>query len=329
MKMTTETFIKKALKLNPDYDYSLSVYLEREVPLKIICPTHGIFEQKPSIHLGDHSRCPTCAKEIIAIKNFERGKLKADKCAQEFLNKAVSIHGDKYDYHLVEYIHSGSKVKIICPIHGIFEQAPNTHLNGHGCVYCQKEIAISNLLSKNKDKNKKSKEEFISKALKLHGNYYNYSQVDYRTAVQKVKILCPLHGSFEMRPDHHLLSGTCPECSSTSAGEKYIKAYLEEMKIPFETQKTFPECKYIKVLRFDFWIPSLNLLIEYDGTQHFKPIGYFGGEKAFKQLQIRDQIKNKFCSEKQIRLLRISYLNRDIGAFLKGELKLNGRGTYD
>lgn len=124
-----------------------------------------------------------------------------------FIQKAKEAHGDKYDYSLVEYKNSSTKIKIICPKHGVFEQTPNNHLRGCGCLSC----SFLNKAS--------AKEQFIEKARKVHGNKYDYSLVDYKNNYTKIKIICSKHGVFEQAPDCHLRLGAgCPHCKS-SKGE--------------------------------------------------------------------------------------------------------------
>ena len=116
---------------------------------------------------------------------------------KEFINKAQKIHGDKYDYSLVEYIGSFSKVKIICKKHGEFIQMPNKHLCGRGCPKCGKRL---------------STEEFIKSVKKIHINKYDYSLVKYYDSFTKVKIICPIHGIFEQSPVNHSQGSGCQKC---------------------------------------------------------------------------------------------------------------------
>ena len=102
----------------------------------------------------------------------------------------------------------------------------------------------------------------------------------------------------------------CPECYPLeSLGEKNIENYLISNNINFEKQKRFKECKNIRTLPFDFYLPKYNILIEFDGEQHFKPINHLGGEKHYKNTIRNDEIKNKFCKSNNIQLLRIPYYN--------------------
>jgi len=122
-KLTTEEFIKKARAVHGDkYDYSLVEYVNSRKKVKIICKEHGVFEQVASNHLR-HQGCPACS-----------GKAKSS--TEEFIEKAKSVHGDKYVYSLVEYLNVRTKVKIICRVHGVFEQEVSSHLKGNGCKKC-------------------------------------------------------------------------------------------------------------------------------------------------------------------------------------------------
>ena len=140
---------------------------------------------------------------------MERNKL----TTEEFINKAKIIHGDKYNYPLVEYKNNYAKVKIICKEHGIFEQVPNHHLRNHGCPKCKK--------------NRLTTEEFISKAKNIHGEKYDYSLVKYENNHTKVKIICIEHGIFEQTPNHHLSGQTCGTC----AGMNALSAIKRHVKI--------------------------------------------------------------------------------------------------
>ena len=108
---------------------------------------------------------------------------------EEFIEQAKSVHGDKYDYSLSEYIKASKKVKIICPIHGVFEQSPNSHLQKHVYPKCSFEkISIKNRLGI---------DEFMKRANFIHKNKYEYSLVKYVNYHTKIKIICKEHGVFE------------------------------------------------------------------------------------------------------------------------------------
>ena len=115
----------------------------------------------------------------------------------------------------------------------------------------------------------------------------------------------------------------CPKCrKSISTIELKVKVWLDENAIEYETQKTFAGCGKKRLFRFDFYLPVQNKLIEVDGEQHFKPV-YFGNKKTspekiqenFLKGQERDKVKNKFCEDNHIPLLRISYTDFNEGKY--------------
>lgn len=149
----------------------------------------------------------------------------------EFIQKAILVHGEeKYDYSLVDYINTRTKVIIICPVHGEFEQSPNNHLSGKGCPKCAN-IATGIRLNS-------STEQFIQKAILVHGDKYDYSKVDYKHSNSKVVIICPIHGEFLQSPDAHLKGKGCKKCSNDQQRirnsikfEKYIRC---RYNLPFK-----------------------------------------------------------------------------------------------
>lgn len=128
-KKSQEEFIKEIMDIHSDkYDYSKVKYINNNTNVIVICPEHGEFLKKP-IHLINRGQgCPLCSRDEISSK--QRMGL------NNFITKAKEIHGDKYDYSLVNYKNNRTKVKIVCPEHGEFEQLPTNHLRGKGCKYC-------------------------------------------------------------------------------------------------------------------------------------------------------------------------------------------------
>ncbi len=270
---STDQFINDSRKVHGDkYNYSLSDYKQAHKKIKIICSDHGIFEQKPNNHLNGQN-CPKCTNN-----NFKSS-------TEEFIIKAKEIHGNKYDYSLVDYKNNKSNVKIICDGE-IYEQSPKSHLKGIDL----KHITL---------------EEFIKKSNKLHGNKYDYSLVSFKTTYDYIKIICPIHGIFIQRLGSHYVCG-CPNCQE-SKGERKIRLLLKHNNVQYKSQKSFKDCKNIKCLPFDFYLPKYNCCIEFDGIQHFEPIDFFGGEEFFKYRQKNDKIKNEYCKNNNIHLIRIRY----------------------
>ena len=118
---TTDDFINESNKIHNDkYCYISSIYKGSEIKIEIICTIHGVFRQTPSKHLQGQG-CPNCKNTITQ---------------GDFIKKSNIIHKNKYDYSLVEYNSTHNKVKIICPIHGVFYKTPHNHLSGQGCQKC-------------------------------------------------------------------------------------------------------------------------------------------------------------------------------------------------
>ena len=198
-----------------------------------------------------------------------------------------------------------TKVTITCPEHGDFEQRAGSHLQGSGCPKCH-----HNKLSLDR---RSTIDIFIQKANNIHNNFYNYSKVKYINNSTKVIIICPIHGEFLQTPGHHIdQQNGCPKCKS-SKGEDTIEIYLKNKNIIYEKQKSFPNCKYKKSLRFDFYLPNHNLCIEFDGPQHYGPSypknNIEKAKEIFELTKLRDNIKTQYCLDNDIKLLRISYLD--------------------
>lgn len=274
---TTENFIKEATDTHSDkYNYSLVNYINAKTKVKIICPTHGEFEQIPRNHIrGQH--CQKCSG-VFMDDNY-------------FIEKAIMVHGDKYNYSFIDYKNSLTPVKIICPIHGEFEQRPKDHLIGKECQKCSGTYMDTTY--------------FIEKANKIHDFKYNYNKAVYKKTNEKLIIICEKHGEFIQIPNAHLNGSGCPICKE-SKGEREIRKILEENNIKFESQKKYSNCKNIKELPFDFYLPEYNTCIEYNGEQHYKSIKHFGGEEKLIKTQKNDIIKFNYCKNKNINLLIIN-----------------------
>ena len=218
-----------------------------------------------------------------AIDNHLNGAKPNRITLNRFLIKSKEVHNNKYDYSLVKDITGiNNIVNITCPKHGVFTQKVNNHMNlKDGCPKCV-------------GRGLRTTESMIEDFKKIHFDKYDYSLVVYK-ANGKVDIICKEHGIFKQNIYKHLLGQGCKQCSSNSIGEEYIKIYLEKNKIKYINQHGFDTYKYINKLNFYFYLPKLDVLIEYDGLQHFEPVKDFGGIEAFKLGLKRDEAKNKWC----------------------------------
>lgn len=288
-KLTTKEFIEKAKLVHGEkYDYSSLNYINKRTKVKIMCAIHGFFEQEANTHLSG-SGCKYCGKNKMTYNKSNQ---------EEIINKCNLIHNNKYDYSLLKYVNNKTNIIVICPEHGEFEQEANSHIQGSGCPKCFSNRLIRKLSSNNED--------FIKKAKNKHGDKYNYSLINYINNKTKINIFCPKHGEFEQIPNNHLRGQGCPICSE-SKGEREIKHYLENKKVKFIPQYKFPDCKYKRLLPFDFYLPDYNICIEFNGEQHYKPVKYFGGDNSFKLIKKRDNIKIKYCEDNNIQLIIIKH----------------------
>lgn len=242
---------------------------------------------------------------------------------QEFISKAKQVHGNKFDYSKVVYINNHTKVIIVCPKHGEFLQQPRAHLDGNDCLFCKNNNVSLRC--------KKSNKQIISDFLKIHGEKYDYSKVEYVGVFVEVSIICKIHGNFLQIPHNHLKGQGCPVCKS-SKGESIIFKYLTSKGISFIPQYKFDDCRsplYRNIrLPFDFFLPDYNICIEFDGRQHFKVVDFGQSsinqkkiQKQFENTKRNDSIKTQYCIDNNIKLIRIPYWEiKNISVILENNL---------
>lgn len=303
-----EKFVEKSIEKHGDrYAYEKIGKLRNfNKKVKVECEEHGYF----LIGAHDHIRGSGCKKcHVDKLNKLKPGEnhinySSSNDRKNHFINLSIKIHGDRYDYSRVEYKTARIKVEILCKEHGSFLQLPYNHTMGKGCIKCSMESTRKKL--------SKTQEDFLKDCEKIHGNKYDYSKSIYKNWETNIEIICRDHGSFWQTPNGHLTyENGCKRCNLNKGREKIIK-YFNNAFLTFGTEKTFEDCFYKNILRFDFYVEKYNLLIEYDGMQHYKPVKFFGGEKSFKLNKIRDNIKNEHCKNSPVlNLLRISYLDYD------------------
>lgn len=133
---------------------------------------------------------------------------------EQFIKKAQTVHGHKYDYSKVNYVRSSAKIELLCESHGVFWQTPNAHLAGKGCPECGKLSGASKVASSN--------EQFLEKANKMHNDKYSYLS-EYKNNATKIKISCPEHGEFWQTPKNHLIGRGCSKCARNTMKSKTMK----------------------------------------------------------------------------------------------------------
>ena len=293
-KLTHEEFLEKFYKQNKNAENIeiLGEYVKNNIKIKVRCKIDGYeWEVKPN-NLLNNQGCPKCYGNIKKTTEEFKREMKE-------INKNIEVLG--------EYINDKTKIKCRCKKDGYeWEARPNSLLNGQGCPKCYGNI-------------RKTTEEFINELKEVNGDIEVLGE--YVNNKTKIKCRCRVDGYiWEMTPNNLLNNQGCPKCNE-SKGEKAVAKYLDSRNIKYESQYKFNDCKSKTKLPFDFYIPSKNIVIEYDGRQHFELIDYFGGFNSFVEGKIRDTIKTIYCKENNIKLIRIAYWDFDnIEKILEKEL---------
>lgn len=151
----------------------------------------------------------------------------------QFIERSNKIHSFKYDYSISEYINNSIKLKIICPIHGIYEQSPNKHMSGQGCASC---AITTRSKSKTIDSN-----TMVSRFISVHGDRYDYSNTIYKNARERVTIKCMKHGEFKQFAFEHLAGSNCKKCSA----EKYTEgSFIASANLKHNNKYNYENCAF-------------------------------------------------------------------------------------
>jgi G:T-mismatch repair DNA endonuclease (very short patch repair protein) len=286
-KLSNDDFIKKSNILHKNFYNYIDEYKNSHSKIKIHCPIHGEFEQKPYSHLQGIG-CPKCG--------FEKSSSKNRKKIEDFINLARYVHNNFYTYNKVEYKNNKENIKITCPKHGDFNQLPQHHLNGHGCPSCAPK------------KDNKSNFTFISQASKIHNNKYNYIE-EYKGAHIPIEISCPKHGIFLQSPNSHLKGRGCPDCQWSNSS-KMEKDWLDSLKIDRKYRNVFIKIKG-KLYKFDAYVPETNTIYEFYGDfWHGNPNKFKEGENnksktSYSELYKRTIEREDFLKQNGFNLVTI------------------------
>lgn len=269
-KLTNEEFIEKAITIHGNkYNYSKTTYINHKTKVCIICPKHGEFYQTPNSHLLGKG-CPMCVGR--------------NKTTESFINECKLIYGDMYNYSKIKYTGIHKPICVICPEHGEFYPMATNFLSGHSCPKC------------NHRSYKLTIKELIEKFKYIHGNYYDYSNIEYINRQTPIKIICPEHGEFYQKPSNHMVGKGCPKCNFSHLEREIFNNFKN---IGIETQKEFHWLKNKRKMKLDFYIPTKNIAIECQGIQHFIDEWY----KTKNNIIFRDELKYKLCKENCVKLI--------------------------
>lgn len=185
-----------------------------------------------------------------------------------------------------------------------------------------------NLRQKREKRKQMVRERYVAKFRKKYGDKYEYPDDDFYSPDKRITVICPEHGAFRVSIQGHIHGSEYPHCNPLlhsqkrsylsvfnneipSKGESSVEFFLKKNNIKYYKQHHFPN-EYLFNLRsyimVDFYLPDENLVIEYNGQQHYFPVEWFGGQKVFEQQQERDHALRLYCKEHEINLLEISYL---------------------
>lgn len=286
-KYTINDFVEKANTIhNHKYRYNSFIYNGYHIKGIIFCYDHGEFEQTPACHLRGQG-CPKCGD--ILTRNKRKLTL------EQFITKARIIHGNRYGYDNSNYENGNTKLAIICYTHGEFWQTPGHHLSGTGCPVCGMESMAN--------QRRMTTEEFIRRAIYVHGDKYGYDKSQHKNSLEKICITCYQHGDFWQIPDSHLRGCGCPACN-LSKGEKQISDILNKHNIKYQKEYKLPFYKY----KYDFYLPDYNLFIEFHGQQHYEYNDFFHKSyEEFEYSKMKDSFKKDLAKEYKINIIYFNY----------------------
>lgn len=256
-----------------------------------------------------------CSQKCRALKQYENSKEKRAKYQFDKVREICKI----YDYILLtkeeEFTTTHMHIKFICKKHGIQTMMLDNFIRGHKCYFCSYEERAMNL---------RHPIEYVRSIIESYNNNKLLNPEEYINAnTRNLKIECGSCGKIYITSlsDYiNIMQIRCKSCANKeSVGERRIREFLIDNAIIFVQEKTFDDCRDINRLPFDFYLPEYNLIIEFDGQHHFREIG-FGNYESTKK---HDEIKNQYCKDNHINLLRIPYWDgNDIEEIITKQLNL-------
>ena len=294
-KITPEEYREIFKSSFPDYEL-LSDYKGNKEYIVVRCKIDGnVWNTKPN-WLKSGAGCSRCYHNRSVNK----------KTSEEYINNIKNVHGDKYDYSLTEYNGNKEKITVICKKHGKFNIRADHHLQGQGCRECA--------IEENANNKRSNKDDLVNRANEVHDNIYDYSLVTYKNCDTKVDIICKKHGVFKQTPYVHLIGAGCP-CCNVSHLERDMKKFLDSKGIIYQTQKQFP---WLGLQSLDFYIPSLKIAIECQGSQHYLyGVSGWGSDKVIDEVIARKKKKKNLCEENNI---TVFYYSKDKKIFQASEI---------
>lgn len=302
--MTNEEFVAKLKEINPNIE-PLEPFKSAHHSIKYRCKKHDVVSQIRPFCLLNGSGCKLCGYEKVQEKNNKAAEAWKEKIQEanpyvEVLEILPSTYGGKRKdrYARVRCLLCGEetcmRIRVL--------------MMGSSCVKCRGKRISQKCQSK-----LKTTQQFQEEVSKIHPNIKILGE--YTGSHDKIKYLCTECGCEHSATPTNLLSGYgCPTCNSSSKGEGEIEDILIRNGINYEKQKWFDDCRDILPLRFDFYLVDYDILVEFQGEQHYR-VGYcFGSTKeeaehSFEVLTKHDEIKRNYCKQTGHTELEICYLD--------------------
>jgi len=288
----TEFLTRAKQRFGNKFDYSQMTYTDYNSPVKLRCREHGELETTPFRHLLYPSGgCSVCRKELqsASIRKMT---------TEQFIENALSIHGERYGYSNVKYTSCSRPVSLRCLKHNlIFDVSPKFHLKGKGCPLCeQEEIAMyeegrneaiqrrSEYRKIQEEKRKRSKEiiqgrpsknytwdTFVNTAKFIHSDDYDYRFVEkeFVNTLTPVTIICKRHGAFQQKPRKHLLGQGCPRCIGRL---RTTESFIEEAEEVHKGHYNYGKVKFV-----DYATP-VTITCKIHGDFNMRPLKHLRGE---------------------------------------------------
>ena len=300
-RKTHDEFVKEMREISPELTI-LGQYERIHTPILVRCNKCGNTYQAQPGNLLSGYRCRKCWNSVCGLSK---------RMSQEEFERRVAVSNPSIEVRS-PYIKTGVKVKARCKECGHEWMANPVHLSrGHGCPVCW---------NKRRGIDRRMKNDTFVERLRQINNKIK-AKSTYVNSTTKIKFECEVCGCiWEAVPNAILQGEGCPKCVE-SKGERKISTTLESRGIAFVSQKRFEGCKRTRLLPFDFYVPSKNTCIEFDGSQHYMPVDHFGGLDGYLRRKENDKIKENFCKDNGIKLVRIRY-DDDIEKVLMEALEL-------
>lgn len=310
MKISNQEYIKRVSEINPTIK-PIEEYKGRVVKIKHQCNICEYIWSVLPQNIYQGTGCPHCWKKkrkSYLSKIGEKQRISNEEYVEKLKNRLPNI------LPLTEYINAKTKMKFKCLVCGYeWEALPLWNRDEFGCHNCAQKARSK--------RESIDQEEFLERLRKCSSHVEliaGYSCISKKATFKCLKC----NNIWDAVPNKILHGRGCPKCKM-SHGEKEVENILKELNIKYEKQKIFKECKHITYLKFDFYLEDYNTCVEYDGIQHYKSNAFFGKNKnsSFEDLNTKDNIKNDFCKNNGIDLLRIPYTEKNIKEKIQDFLK--------